>query len=228
MKKALIFLSLMILGALVFILKLPSVSHLKTTNPTKTIYMDGKIEQEWIPLSQVSPYFIEAVLFSEDIDFYDHHGLSWRKIKLSYLINRSAKRVVHGGSTITQQVAKNLFLSSERSLFRKFKEAIIALMLEKVLSKERILEIYMNIMELGPGVFGIESASQYWFQCSAKELTPQQAINIAFIASDPKRRNPLHPTPYFKNMCNYVLTILAGKGMITHEEMFSSLYLPKS
>lgn len=185
----------------------------------------GPLSHKWVTLDLISPFFIEAIFFTEDNQFYDHPGLSWRKIKSSYRINKRAKKIVHGGSTITQQVAKNLFLTPKKSYFRKFNEALIALLLEYALTKERILEIYLNIIELGPGIFGVETAANYWFQCSAKDLPPKEAINLAFVTSDPLQRNPQFPSPYFENMCNYVLTILASKEMISHEEMIASLYI---
>lgn len=218
---------LCILGALLLV-ELPAILSFRKTNPSTTKFMElrkkeGPIAHSWVPLDQISPFFVETIFFTEDQDFYSHHGLSWRKIHSSFRANQQAKQVIHGGSTITQQVAKNLFLSPKKSYFRKAREAMIAIALELALSKKRILEIYLNTMELGPGIFGIEAAAQHWFQCCANDLSAKEAVDLALIASNPITRNPLCPSPYFKSLRTYILTLLAGKEMITYEEMVASI-----
>lgn len=135
-------------------------------------------------------------------------------------------RIVTGASTITQQVAKNLFLSSERSVVRKCKQILIAQQLEKHLSKERILEIYLNIAEWGEGIFGVEAASQSWFQCHASELTPKQSISLAFALPNPRKRDPTRLSPTLKMYVNMLLLKFAQQGFISDDEAIEALNLP--
>ena len=133
---------------------------------------------------------------AEDASFFAHEGFDWEGIKDAALYNLEVGEFKRGGSTITQQLAKNLYLSSERSLFRKAREALITRSLEQHLTKERILEVYLNVAEWGQGVFGAEAAARHHFGKSAKELTLDEAALLAAIFPSPRRYDPLRKTTF--------------------------------
>jgi len=192
-------LALVLAGGLVFWLTLPSVSWLKKENPTQTAMMGMRSAQAkqkgqrarryWkrVPLFRISPSLIQAVLIAEDDKFFEHEGFDWESMRKALDANIKKKRVLRGGSTITQQLAKNLFLSSEQSIWRKLREAAIAWKLESELSKKRILELYLNVIDWGNGIYGAEAAARSWFSCPASGLTLSQAIRLASIISNPHR-----------------------------------------
>jgi len=148
----------------------------------------------WVPLSRVSPHLLRAVITAEDASFFIHEGFDWEGIKDAALHNLEAGDMKRGGSTITQQLAKNLYLSSERSLFRKAREALITRMLEHRLTKERILELYVNVAEWGRGVYGAEAAARRHFGKSAADLSADEAAWLAAILPSPQRYDPIRKT----------------------------------
>ena len=150
-----------------------------------------EIDQRWRPLSEISPHLVRAVIAAEDIHFPDHSGIDFDALAQAASRNRSAGKVVAGGSTITQQLAKNLFLSSKQSYRRKAREAVFAYELERVLGKRRIMEVYLNVIEWGDGIYGAEAASQHYFKKSASKLSPLQAAYLAAIIPGP--REALNP-----------------------------------
>jgi monofunctional biosynthetic peptidoglycan transglycosylase len=161
--------------------------------------------QEWVGLDRISANLPRAVIASEDAGFTDHAGIEWDAVEQAWNKNqraeqRAAKRgrppKVVGGSTITQQLAKNLFLSGERTLARKAQEAAISLMLEALLPKGRILEIYLNQVEWGEGVFGAQAAAQHYFRVPAAQLNRAQAARLAVMLPAPKRYERLPASPY--------------------------------
>ena len=196
-------LTLTLLFGLVFWLTLPSVSWLKKENPTETAMMKFRAEQArqkgrrarrlWkrVPLSRISPYLIQAVLIAEDDKFFEHDGFDWASMRQALEANIAKKHVLRGGSTITQQLAKNLFLEPSQNITRKLREAAIAVKLESELSKKRILELYLNLIEWGDGVYGAEAAARSWFSCPAAALTLSQAIRLASILPNPHRFSAL-------------------------------------
>ncbi|MFN7693157.1 MAG: monofunctional biosynthetic peptidoglycan transglycosylase [Burkholderiales bacterium] len=154
--------------------------------------------QDWVPMSRISANLPRAVIASEDAGFADHSGIEWDAVEQAWGKNQRAERVaerrgkkaaakVVGGSTISQQLAKNLFLSGERHLPRKAQEAVLTLMLETVLSKQRILEIYLNHVEWGEGVFGAQAAARHYFRTDAVQLGAYQAARLAVMLPAPKR-----------------------------------------
>lgn len=145
------------------------------------------ISQTWVPYSEISRYAKRAVIAAEDTGFVDHHGIEWEAIERAARVNLEAGEIAQGGSTITMQLAKNLFLSSDRSYIRKAQEIVIAGMLELVMDKARILELYLNLVEWGDGVFGIEAAARHYYGASAARLNPRQAAWLAAILPAPKR-----------------------------------------
>jgi monofunctional biosynthetic peptidoglycan transglycosylase len=144
------------------------------------------VRYRFVPYDRISISLKRAMIAAEDAHFVDHEGFDWDGIQLAIEKNQRKGRVVAGGSTITQQLAKNLFLSPSRSYWRKAQEAVITLMLEAILDKRRIFELYLNVIEWGNGVFGAEAASQRYFGISAARLAPEQAARLAALAPNPR------------------------------------------
>jgi monofunctional glycosyltransferase len=182
------------------------LSHLiywSNFNPSSTAFMDrylekpgAKLRHTWVPYSRISEHLKRSVVAAEDAKFLDHEGFDWEAITKAIQKNESRGKVVAGASTITQQLAKNLFLSGSRSWLRKGQEAAITWMMERTLSKRRILEIYLNVAEWGEGIFGAEAAARYHFAVPAAALTPEQAAWLAAILPSPKRYERGRETPY--------------------------------
>ncbi|MEO7494002.1 MAG: monofunctional biosynthetic peptidoglycan transglycosylase [Massilia sp.] len=156
------------------------LSELREKKPNATL------EQRWVPYPQISDNLKRAVIASEDANFAEHDGVDWEALEKAYARNNKKHKVVGGGSTITQQLAKNLFLSGSRSYLRKGQEMAIAFMLETVLSKERILEIYLNVVEFGRGVFGAEAAARHYYGVNAARLNAAQAAKLAVMLPNPR------------------------------------------
>ncbi len=147
---------------------------------------DARLKHQWVAYERISPNLKRAVVAAEDARFLDHEGFDWEGIQRAIEKNQKRGKPVAGGSTISQQLAKNLFLSGDRSLVRKGQEALITLMLEQVMSKRRILELYLNVAEWGEGVFGAEAAARHHFGVSAAQLTPAQAARLAAMLPRPR------------------------------------------
>jgi monofunctional glycosyltransferase len=147
---------------------------------------EAKLKQVWVPYKKISDNLKRAVLVAEDDKFIEHEGFDWDGIQKALEKNEKRGKVVAGGSTISQQLAKNLFLSGDRSMLRKGQEAVITLMMEMVMDKRRILEIYLNVIEWGEGVFGAEAAARYYFGVTAAQLSPAQAARLAAMIPRPR------------------------------------------
>lgn len=147
---------------------------------------DAEIKHRWVPYNHISNNLKRAVIAAEDAKFVDHEGFDWDGIQLAYEKNLKKGKIVAGGSTISQQLAKNLFLSGRRTPWRKLEEALITVMLEHMMNKRRILEIYLNIIEWGNGVFGAEAASRYYYHTSAANLGSEQAAKLAAMVPNPR------------------------------------------
>ena len=194
-------------------------------NPSSTAFMDARLERlrdknprvvlqfHWVSYQRVSVNLKRAVVVAEDAKFLDHEGFDWEGIRSAYERNRQKGKVVAGGSTISQQLAKNLFLSGERTWWRKAQEAVITIMLEAVMSKRRILEIYLNVIEWGNGVFGAEAAAQYHFGVSAGELTAAQAAQLAAMVPSPRRYKPGTETPYLLKQAEIIQSRMGAAGL---------------
>ena len=152
----------------------------------------ARLQYVWVPYDRISVHLKRAMIAAEDAKFVEHEGFDWDGIQKAMDKNERKGRVVAGGSTITQQLAKNLFLSGEKSYLRKGEEALITLMLESVLDKRRIFEIYLNVIEWGSGVFGAEAAARRYFGESAAQLSGEQAARLAAMAPNPRHyeKNP--------------------------------------
>lgn len=147
---------------------------------------DAELKHRWVPYERISVHLKRAVIAAEDSKFLDHDGFDWEALQKAYEKNLKKGRIVAGGSTISQQLAKNLFLSSKRTPWRKLQEAVITVMLEAVMDKRRILEIYLNIIEWGNGVFGAEAAARYYYRTSAAALGPEQSARLAAMIPNPR------------------------------------------
>jgi monofunctional glycosyltransferase len=166
----------------------------------------AKIAHRWVPYERISAQLKRAVVAAEDAKFVGHEGFDWEAISKAMEKNEKKGRVVAGASTISQQLAKNLFLSGERSWLRKGQEAVITWMLESTLSKRRILELYLNFAEWGEGVFGAEAAAQYHFGINAAALSAPQAAFLAAILPSPRRYAPGRATPYIAGRIETILS----------------------
>ncbi len=191
--------------ALYWMATIPDVSVLVRTNPTTTALIQTwqhehsrrkKPEWVWVPLSKISSHLQRAVVVAEDALFFQHEGFDWDGIKYAAVKDLEAGAFKKGGSTITQQLAKNLYLSTDKTLLRKAKEAMITRELEHRLTKKRILELYLNVAEWGRGVYGAEAAARHHFGKSALDVTPEEAALLAAILPAPAHYDPLRMTRY--------------------------------
>ncbi len=155
----------------------------------------GQIDYRWVDYGRISPHLKRALVASEDAKFLSHEGFDWDGIETAMQKNLRRGRIVAGGSTISQQLAKNLFLSDARSVLRKAEEAVITVMLETILPKRRILELYCNVIEWGDGVFGAEAAARHYFRVPAAVLGPAQAARLAAMVPNPRLYDRLRQTP---------------------------------
>ena len=175
------------------------IAYWRYANPHLTSFMEirlaemrevdprAAIQQTWTPYERISTHVKRAVIAAEDDKFIDHEGFDWEGMQKAIEKNQRKGKVVAGGSTISQQLAKNLFLSPSKTPWRKLQEAAITLMLESMLDKQRILEIYLNVVEWGNGIFGIEAAAQRYYKTSAAQLGPAQAARLAVMLPNPRK-----------------------------------------
>jgi monofunctional glycosyltransferase len=186
---------------------LPDVRPLQTTNPASTAFIDlraaeaqltGKAPrriQRWVPYEQISPHLKHAVLVAQDATFFSHKGVDFNELLKYFEMNwKKEELTARGSSTITQQLAKNLYLSPVENAFFKFRELLIACRLEGELSKHRIFEIYLNVIEWGDGVWGVEAAARLYFRIPASELNRKQAALLAAAITSPRSQNPANPS----------------------------------
>jgi monofunctional biosynthetic peptidoglycan transglycosylase len=163
--------------------------------------LDGKpiqLDKSWTDFSSISPRMQEAVMAGEDMKFYQHHGFDWEAIDHAFDHNERHHASLRGASTISQQVAKNVFLWPDRSWLRKGLEAYFTILIETFWSKARIMEVYLNVVEFGDGVYGVEAASEKYFAKPASRLTGSEASLLAAILPSPRHFSPLHPTAYVR------------------------------
>ena len=207
----------------------PDVSDLKKRNPKVTAFMEyrmkewdekGKnvrIQKQWVPLSRVSPYLVKAVIIAEDDKFWSHEGFDFEAMQKAVEKNLAKKRFRVGGSTISQQLAKNLYLSPAKNPVRKIREAILTWRLERNLSKRRIIEIYVNVAEWGEGIFGIEAAARHHFGKSAAGLTAQEAARLAAVLPNPRRYSAAGDSRYVQNRADLIYRIMVKRGIVIPE-----------
>lgn len=203
--------------ALYWLVTFPNVAGLARTNPASTALIKARMTEArndghpfspqriWVPLADISPHLQRAVIVSEDAAFFHHEGFDWDGIWEAALKNLGRGELARGGSTITQQVAKNLFLSADKSFLRKAREALITRALEHHLTKRRILEIYLNVAEWGRGIYGAEAAALHHFHKHASDLSPDEAALLAAILPSPLLYDPLRMTSYLKRRQQEIL-----------------------
>ena len=228
-KFALGLISVAVLLSLVYFLLMPDLSKLKKENPPKTALMEyrekelkekGKkfrMNQTWVPLPNISPYLVKAVLIAEDDKFWIHEGFDYEAIQKALEKDMKAGRFKFGGSTISQQLARNLYLSPTKNPLRKMREAIITWRMEKILSKRRILELYLNLVEWGNGIFGVEAASRHYYGKPSSQLTPQEAAKLAAVLPNPREYNPVGEQQYVMNRSNAIYNIMIQRGIVIPE-----------
>jgi monofunctional biosynthetic peptidoglycan transglycosylase len=187
-------------------LTLPDVRLLKTSNPRTTAFIEIRLLeartlgraprkiQQWVTYSRLSSSLKRAVLVAEDDAFWQHEGIDFEQLQESIETDWMRGKFVRGGSTITQQLAKNLYLSPSKDPVRKFKELVIARRLEAELKKARILELYLNVIEWGDGIYGAEAAARSYFRTSASDLDPEESALLAAAITNPRSANPAHPS----------------------------------
>jgi monofunctional biosynthetic peptidoglycan transglycosylase len=229
MKKILFLLFILILCGLGYYSLYPDVSKLKKQNPKKTALMEireeewkskGKklaVRQKWVPLPRISPYLVKAVLIAEDDKFWSHSGFDIDAMQKALEKDLKAKKFRFGGSTISQQLAKNLYLSPSKNPVRKIKEAIITWRLERTLSKKRILEIYLNVVEWGDGIFGIEAASQRYYGKPASALVAEEASRLAAVLPNPRRLRADGDSRYVEKRSRIIYDIMVRRGIVVPE-----------
>ena len=186
-------------------------------NPSTTAFMDASLERlrqkrpeaklkhQWVPYDRISAHLKRAVVVAEDAKFADHEGFDWEAIEKALENNKAKGKVVAGGSTISQQLAKNLFLSGSRTPWRKGQEAIITVMIEQAMDKRRILEVYLNVIEWGDGVFGAEAAARHYFGTSAAGLGPEASARLAAMVPNPRFYDRNRATPWLQRKTRMIL-----------------------
>ncbi len=238
-KTALLLLCLLVVAELASI-PYVGVLRLADENPGETALMQQRMDEtldagkrlrirhQWIPLSRIPRVVVDAVIVAEDGTFYTHNGVDWFEVRESIEKDFEEGRAARGASTITQQLAKNLFLSTSKDPVRKLKELLITFLLEQTLSKNRILELYLNEIEWGPGIFGIEAASEAYFGKPADALSLDEATRLAAVIPSPLRHRPDQDSRYVMRRKQIVLARMVARNMTvqpTIEETPPSLIL---
>ena len=219
--------------ALYWWLAFPDVPSLAKANPGTTALIEARLadavakdpdaqaDQVWVPLAEIAPALQHAVIVSEDASFYFHEGFDWEGIKEAALHDLAKGKLQRGGSTLTQQLAKNLYLSSHKTFLRKANEALITYALERSLTKKRILELYLNVVEWGKGVYGAEAAARHHFGKHAADLSEEEAALMAAMLPSPRTYDPLKVTRYLAVRQQQILRLMderQGKPSLTGNE----------
>jgi monofunctional biosynthetic peptidoglycan transglycosylase len=235
LKKVLLFTCLIVaavLGAagLALYFSLPSVSHLKTQNPKTTALIEQrrheaqragrefKLRQIWVSFEGIPQLLRESVRVSEDARFYEHEGIDYDEISAALKKDFEQGRFVRGASTITQQLAKNLYLSTDKTVGRKLKEFWLARRLEQDLSKTRIFHLYLNVIEFGPGIFGVEAAARHFFGKGVGQLNLEEIVRLTAVIPKPLVESPTRTTRWLKWKAGWILTTLRTTGHITQDQ----------
>jgi len=234
--RRLLLIAVLIPAALIayILLTLPDVSGLKTDAPLTTAFMnyrqdealgreeDYSIRTEWADLNRIPELLKEAVRITEDASFYWHSGVDFEELKESLKRDLREGRFARGGSTITQQLAKNIYLSPRKNPLRKLREYFIARRLEKVLSKDRIFALYLNLIELGPGLFGVQAASRHYFGKDVADLSLEEIVRLTAVIPRPVTTDPRGSGTWLNWRCRYILGKLKLYNKISEDD-FQSL-----
>jgi len=176
-----------------------------------------KNSKKWVSIEEISPNMVQAVVASEDNLFLSHHGFSFNAMTKAFEHNMKGKRI-RGGSTISQQTAKNVFLFPQRSYIRKGLEAYFTVLIELIWSKERIMEVYLNVIEMGEGIYGVEAAAQEHFGVSASQLSKSQAAAIAACLPNPRRFDAGHPSGYIERRKSKIMSLMSKIGQVDFDK----------
>ena len=199
-------------------LSLPDVVYLVNKNPKTTALIQARLEeasqnnkklrirQTWISFNKIPDILKRAIRISEDAGFYQHKGVDFTELRESFKRNLNEGRIVRGGSTITQQLAKNLYLSTDKSYVRKLKEYFIAKRLEDTISKNRIFHIYLNVIEFGPGIFGVQAASQHFFNKNVSDLNLEECVRLTAVIPRPLSINPKSKSRWMNWKASWILS----------------------
>ncbi len=225
-KVVFVLLVLTLVGFVAYYAVYPDVSRLKRENPRKTSFIEyrerewkrtGKkvvIQKKWVPLKRISPFLVKAVLIAEDDKFWSHEGFDLDAIQKAIEKDLKAGTFKFGGSTVSQQLVKNLYLSPSKNPVRKMEEAIITWRMEKSLSKRRILELYLNVVEWGEGIFGIEAASSHYYGKPAEALTAEEAARMAAVLPNPIKYKIRGGSPYVEKRAHLIYAIMVKRGIV--------------
>jgi monofunctional biosynthetic peptidoglycan transglycosylase len=223
------FLAALVFISALYVFWLPDVKEFRRKNPSETSFMRIKELQAraqgkklgrsmtWTPWAGISENLKHAVLVAEDGGFYTHKGVEWDSTWEAVKTDIKKRRLAKGGSTITQQVARNLYLSPSKNPLRKIKEILIARRLERDLGKRRIFEIYLNVAEWGKGIYGAEAAAQAYFGHGAADLTPEESAALAAALPSPRRYNPTGGTRFMERQKNRIVSRMRASGYLPEE-----------
>ncbi|MDH4184006.1 MAG: monofunctional biosynthetic peptidoglycan transglycosylase, partial [Nitrospinota bacterium] len=204
----------------------PDVGLLARENPKTTAFIELRKAQwrqkglektpyqRWVPYDKISPYLTMAVTIAEDDGFWWHGGLDLEAIRNALETNLGKGKIKFGGSTITQQLAKNMYLTPEKTARRKMVEAALAIRMERTMSKRRILELYLNVVEWGDGVFGADAAARRWFGVGARNLTPEQAARLAAVLPSPLKLDPTKDGGYVERRAGQLVEEMKKRGLL--------------
>ena len=221
---------LLLIYVLWFYISLPNVSYLEKENPKTTALMELRkaqaeeknikytMYQTWVHFQDIPDLLKKAIRITEDSSFYEHKGIDWVELQESIIRNWEEGKFARGGSTISQQLVKNLYLSTEKSLFRKFRELFITYRLEEALSKNRIFHIYLNIIEFGPGVFGVQAASRYYFKKDVANLNLAEIVRLTAVIPRPLTIKASGESSWLKWKSRWILEKLVQYKYVTEEE----------
>jgi monofunctional glycosyltransferase len=234
-KRVFLVLILLLAGWLIYeLVTWPDVAELASRPPETTAFMerrkkelrragkDDTLQYQWVSYDRVSSHLRRAVLVAEDDQFYEHEGVDVKAMQDAIKRDWKRRKITHGGSTITQQLAKNLYLSPSRNPIRKLKEYFLARSLEKHLPKKRILELYLNVVEFGERVYGAEAASRFYFKKSAAALTPAQAALLAGSLPNPRVMVPGDPNARLRSRQRMILSRMRRWGYLVEKEVLTA------
>ncbi len=220
---------LFMLACVAFYSLYPDITRLKRVNPGKTAFMEYreqewkskgktmKIQRKWVSFSHISPYVVKAVIISEDDKFWSHKGFDFEAMEKALEKDLEQGMFKFGGSTISQQLVKNLYLSPSKNPLRKLTEALITWRMERTLSKRRILELYLNVAEWGEGLFGVEAASLHYFGKPASSLGPEEAARLAAVLPNPRRYKANGTSRFVQKRTQLIYHIMVRRGIVVEE-----------